>query len=84
MFQQACKPQCYATGDHNILLAKLTCFRDGEELRSYVIGQRKVLAAVASFCQTQLAAVGVDGHIGKAGYYFMPDFEVIRPMLAAR
>ena len=34
--------------------------------------------------QTQLAAVGVEGHIGKAGYYFMPDFEVIRPMLAAR
>ena len=34
--------------------------------------------------QSQLAAVGVDGHIGKAGYYFMPDFEVIRPMLAAR
>jgi len=58
--------------------------RDGEELRSYVIGQRKVLAAVASYCQSQLAAVGVDGHIGKAGYYFMPDFEVIRPMLAAR
>ena len=34
--------------------------------------------------QTQLAAVGVDGHIGKAGYYFMPDFEVLRPALAAR
>ena len=34
--------------------------------------------------QTQLAAVGVEGHIGKAGYYFMPDFEVIRPMLAVR
>ena len=34
--------------------------------------------------QTQLASVGVDGHIGKAGYYFMPDFEVLRPALAAR
>ena len=34
--------------------------------------------------QTQLAAVGVVGHTGKAGYYFMPDFELLRPMLAAR
>jgi len=58
--------------------------RDGEELRTYVVGARKVLAAVASYCQTQLAAVGVVGHIGKAGYYFMPDFEVLRPALAAR
>merc|ERR550519_1180303 len=33
--------------------------RDGEELRSYVVGARKVLAAVASYCQSQLSAVGV-------------------------
>ena len=34
--------------------------------------------------QTQLATVGVKGHVGRAGYYFMPDFEVLRPTLAAR
>ena len=34
--------------------------------------------------QATLAEVGVTGHVGQAGYYFMPDFEVLRPALAAR
>ena len=82
-----------------------------------MVGARKVLAAVASYCQvsnsfrftycfkrylfgdyhpeesnkafvvpvqSQLASVGVEGHVGKAGYYFMPDFEILRPALALR
>lgn len=27
---------------------------------------------------SQLDTVGVTGHVGEAGYYFMPDFSVIR------
>ena len=34
--------------------------------------------------QSQLASVGVEGHVGQAGYYFMPDFEILRPALALR
>ena len=82
-----------------------------------MVGARKVLAAVASYCQvsnsfrftycfkrylfgdyhpeesnkafvvpvqSQLASVGVEGHVGQAGYYFMPDFEILRPALAVR
>ena len=56
--------------------------QDKEELRKYMISCRAVLGAVASYCQTQLAQVGVVGHVGKAGYYFMPDFSCIRAALA--
>lgn len=58
--------------------------RDGPELRSYILACRKTLHAVASYCQVHLSEVGVTGHVSRAGYYFMPDFQVIRPFLAAR
>ena len=103
--------------NRNWFVSKLIDFRDGEELKRYVVGARKVLAAVASYCQvsnsfrfcfkrklfgdyhpeeskknkafvvpvqSQLASVGVEGHVGQAGYYFMPDFEILRPALAVR
>lgn len=56
---------------------------DKEELRLYMTAQRTILGAVARYCQAQLAAVGVEGHVGKAGYYFMPDFSNIRSEMAA-
>lgn len=56
--------------------------QDKEELRRYMTAQRTILGAVASYCQAQLAAVGVEGHVGKAGYYFMPDFSTIRSEMA--
>ena len=66
--------------------------RDGAELRRYILAARRVLDAVAGFCQVaaaghpqeRLAEVGVTGRRGRAGYYFMPDFEVVRAGLAAR
>jgi len=56
--------------------------QDKEELQKYIIGARTVLHAVANYCQTQLESVGVEGHVGKAGYYFMPDFSNIRSEMA--
>jgi len=58
--------------------------RDGAELRRYILAARRVLDAVAGYCQERLAEVGVSGRRGRAGYYFMPDFEVARAGLAAR
>jgi len=55
---------------------------DKEELTKYMIAQRRILQAVARYCQSQLECVGVEGHVGKAGYYFMPDFSNIRSELA--
>jgi len=55
---------------------------DKEELRKYVLSQRTILQAVSRYCQSKLASVGVEGHVGEAGYYFMPDFSSIRSKLA--
>ena len=55
--------------------------RDKEELRLYILMARDVLQAVAQFCHRRLEEVGVRGNPGKAGYYFMPDFSVIRSEL---
>ena len=56
--------------------------QDKEELRKVMMGQRVILAAVARYCQTQLAGVGVCGQVGMAGYYFMPDFSCVRDSMA--
>jgi len=56
--------------------------QDKEELREYMISCRVILQAVAGYCQAELAEVGVEGHVGRAGYYFMPDFSCIREPLA--
>ena len=42
---------------------------------------RAVLQAVAEFCQQNLEEVGVPGCQGRAGYYFIPDFSVLRESL---
>ena len=55
---------------------------DKEDLRRYVVMARSVLQAVAQFCHTRLGQVGVISHPGRAGYYFMPDFSVIRAELS--
>ena len=43
---------------------------------------RAVLQAVAQFCHLRLEEVGVASHQGRAGYYFMPDFSIIRSELS--
>lgn len=58
--------------------------RDKEELKKYILGCRRVLEAVARYCHGQLQTVGVSGHVGKAGYYFMPDFSIVRSALNSR
>ena len=55
---------------------------DKAELRSYVMMARAVLQAVAQFCHLTLHQVGVTSHQGRAGYYFIPDFSVIRSSLS--
>ena len=55
---------------------------DKAELRSYVMMARAVLQAVAKFCHHSLEQVGVTSHQGRAGYYFIPDFSVIRSSLS--
>jgi len=56
--------------------------QDKEELRNYILAARTILSVVAKYCQNELALVGVEGHAGKAGYYFMPDFSNIRSKMA--
>lgn len=55
--------------------------KDKQELRQYVLMARALLEAVAQFCHRKLEEVGVTGSPGLAGYYFMPDFSIIRPGL---
>ena len=55
---------------------------DKAELRRYVMTARSVLQGVASFCHRRLQEVGVGSHQGRAGYYFIPDFSVLRSQLS--
>ncbi|XP_069998079.1 aspartate aminotransferase [Penaeus vannamei] len=55
-----------------------------EELDRYMTDCSRILGAVGSFCHRELSSVGVSGSVSEAGYYFMPDFEVVRAGLRAR
>lgn len=52
------------------------------ELETYVKQERSILQAVARYCASELAAVGVKSCASTGGYYLMPDFEVCRSGMA--
>jgi len=58
--------------------------QDSLALREYIVSCRSILSAVAKYCHSKLSAVGVKGNIGRAGYYFMPDFANVRDNLARK
>lgn len=51
---------------------------NGEELDQYMNNCSRILHAVGDYCYRELTSVGVTGAKSEAGYYFMPDFEVVR------
>ncbi|XP_071534804.1 aspartate aminotransferase-like [Panulirus ornatus] len=55
-----------------------------DELDQYMRDCATVLEAVGNYCHRELASVGVGGCKSEAGYYFLPDFEVVREGLRAR
>ncbi|XP_042212670.1 aspartate aminotransferase-like isoform X2 [Homarus americanus] len=57
---------------------------NGNELDKYMTNCAKILQAAGDYCHRELASVGVDGCRSQAGYYFVPDFEVVREGLRAR
>ncbi|CAL4093633.1 unnamed protein product, partial [Meganyctiphanes norvegica] len=57
---------------------------NSSELDRYMKDCTRVLKAVASYCYKELKSVGVGGVQSEAGYYYMPDFEVVRKGLLKR
>ncbi|XP_069183191.1 aspartate aminotransferase [Procambarus clarkii] len=57
---------------------------NAEELDLYMTNCVRILQAVSDYCHRELGTVGVRGCKSQAGYYFMPDFEVVRKGLSVR
>uniref|UniRef100_A0A915DRP4 Aminotransferase class I/classII domain-containing protein n=1 Tax=Ditylenchus dipsaci TaxID=166011 RepID=A0A915DRP4_9BILA len=49
-----------------------------DELVDYIDRSKIVLEMCADYTHRELTSVGVKGHPSECGYYFMPDFEVVR------
>lgn len=56
---------------------------NAQELDQYMNNCAKILQAVSNYCHRELSSVGVVGRKSEAGYYFIPDFEVVRSGLLA-
>ncbi|KAK4307444.1 hypothetical protein Pmani_020793 [Petrolisthes manimaculis] len=57
---------------------------NAKELDEYMDNCSKILHSVSKYCYRELSSVGVRGPESEAGYYFMPDFEVVRSGLKAK
>ncbi|XP_077993807.1 aspartate aminotransferase-like isoform X2 [Glandiceps talaboti] len=55
-----------------------------EEVKDYVVHERRVLQAAAKYCHRELTSVGVKAVMPTAGYYMFPNFEILRPAMKAR
>jgi aspartate aminotransferase len=57
---------------------------DPPELAAHVDASRRLHATVARAVHAELVAAGADCRPPEAGFYLYPDFEPVRPLLAAR